>query len=151
MKTTKRAWIIRIAAVLLLAAIAALMLWIGRGHTVYLDNKALDGYNAPYKITVTHKGEQVAKLYEKERGSLTNIGDNVELTLEVMAAKGGSETTQVITIKLPHNMDSMVINLPALMGGASQDVYLEEFVPVITETADDEVPDTSEDMGLGDI
>lgn len=151
MKATKRAWVIRIAAVLILVLIGALMMKIGRGHTLYLDNKSLDGYAAPYKITITHNGEQIAKLYEGERGSLTNIGDNVELTLEIMETKGGAETTQVYTLKVPHNMDSMVINLPAFMGGAAQEAYLEEFVPVVTDTDDDEVPDTSDDMGLTDM
>ena len=42
MKTTKRSWLIRIAFVLVLVLVAVLMLRIGRGHTVYFDNRAVD-------------------------------------------------------------------------------------------------------------
>ena len=56
MKTTKRSWIIRIAFVLVLVLVAVLMLRIGRGHTVYFDNRAVDkggqSVEAPYKSTV---------------------------------------------------------------------------------------------------
>ena len=51
-----RRLIIRIAAVLVLVVIGVIMSIIGRGHTIYLDNKTLeyDGqtYKAPYKVTV---------------------------------------------------------------------------------------------------
>ena len=84
MKTTKRSWIIRIAFVLVLVLVAVLMLRIGRGHTVYFDNRALDkdgqSVAAPYKITVYVNGEQISKLYDKERCMVTNIGDSLELT-----------------------------------------------------------------------
>ena len=75
--SNKRSLVIRICAVLVLILIAACMMVIGRGHTVYLDNKTLEyggqTYPAPYKVTVTVRGEQVAKLYVKERGSADNV------------------------------------------------------------------------------
>ena len=98
MKTTKRSWIIRIAFVLVLVLVAVLMLRIGRGHTVYFDNRALDkdgqSVAAPYKITVYVNGEQISKLYDKERCMVTNIGDSLELTVEVMQQKGGSDAVR---------------------------------------------------------
>ena len=88
MKTTKRSWLIRIAFILVLVLIAVVMLRIGRGHTVYFDNRAVDkggqSVEAPYKITVYVNGEQISKLYEKERCLTTVIGDKLELTVEVM-------------------------------------------------------------------
>ena len=156
MKTTKRSWIIRIAFVLVLVLVAVLMLRIGRGHTVYFDNRALDkdgqSVAAPYKITVYVNGEQISKLYDKERCMVTNIGDSLELTVEVMQQKGGSETTQTYTIPLPKNMDGIIINLPAYMAGLPEEAYLEEFIPAPSADLDDEeVPNTEDDMGLGDI
>ena len=109
MKTTKRSWLIRIAFVLVLVLVAVLMLRIGRGHTVYFDNRAVDkggqSVEAPYKITVYVNGEQISKLYEKERCLTTVIGDKLELTVEVMQQKGGSETTETYQMTLPHNID----------------------------------------------
>ena len=43
MKTTKRSWLIRIAFILVLVLVAVLMLRIGRGHTVYFDNRSGKG------------------------------------------------------------------------------------------------------------
>ena len=156
MKTTKRSWIIRIAFVLVLVLVAVLMLRIGRGHTVYLDNRALDkdgqSVAAPYKITVYVNGEQISKLYDKERCMVTNIGDSLELTVEVMQQKGGSETTETYKLTLPHSIDSVIINLPAYMAGLPEEAYLEEFIPAPSADLDDEeVPNTEDDMGLGDI
>ena len=156
MKTTKRSWIIRIAFILVLVLVAVLMLRIGRGHTVYFDNRALDkdgqSVAAPYKITVYVNGEQISKLYDKERCMVTNIGDSLELTVEVMEQKGGSETTETYKLTLPHSIDSVIINLPAYMAGLPEEVYLEEFIPAPSADLDDEeVPNTEDDMGLGDI
>ena len=156
MKTTKRSWIIRIAFVLVLVLVAVLMLRIGRGHTVYFDNRALDkdgqSVAAPYKITVYVNGEQISKLYDKERCMVTNIGDSLELTVEVIQQKGGSETTETYKLTLPHSIDSVIINLPAYMAGLPEEAYLEEFIPAPSADLDDEeVPNTEDDMGLGDI
>ena len=156
MKTTKRSWIIRIAFVLVLVLVAVLMLRIGRGHTVYFDNRALDkdgqSVAAPYKITVYVNGEQISKLYDKERCMVTNIGDSLELTVEVMQQKGGSETTETYKLTLPHSVYSVIINLPAYMAGLPEEAYLEEFIPAPSADLDDEeVPNTEDDMGLGDI
>lgn len=156
MKTTERSWIIRIAFVLVLVLVAVLMLRIGRGHTVYFDNRALDkdgqSVAAPYKITVYVNGEQISKLYDKERCMVTNIGDSLELTVEVMQQKGGSETTETYKLTLPHSIDSVIINLPAYMAGLPEEAYLEEFIPAPSADLDDEeVPNTEDDMGLGDI
>ena len=156
MKTTKRSWLIRIAFILVLVLIAVLMLRIGRGHTVYFDNRALDkdgqSVAAPYKITVYVNGEQISKLYDKERCMVTNIGDRLELTVEVMQQKGGSETTETYKLTLPHSIDSVIINLPAYMAGLPEEAYLEEFIPAPSADLDDEeVPNTEDDMGLGDI
>ena len=77
-KTSNRRLIFQLAAVVVLIAIAYAMTIIGRGHTVYLDNKKLEyngkTYDTPYKVVVLVDGEQVAKLYDRERGSATCIG-----------------------------------------------------------------------------
>ena len=155
MKNKTRSWIIRAAFLLVLVLIAVVMLRIGRGHTIYFDNRALDYQGtttaAPYKITVTVNGEQISKLYEKERCSVTNIGDKLELTLEVMQQKGGSETTTTYNLKLPHNLDGVIINLPGYIAGLPEEAYLEEFIPAPSTDLDDEEAPVTDDMGLGDM
>ena len=127
---------------------------IGRGHTVYFDNKAMEyqgkTYEAPYKVTVMVKGEQAAKLYEKERGSATNIGQTFEMTLRVMQEKGGSEKESTYRFKIPYSMDGIVVNIPGLMAGLPEEATMSEFVSLIPdEPADEEIPGADE-FGMGE-
>jgi len=143
-----RSWIIRIAVLLVLIAIAACMMIIGRGHTVYFDCKVLEyegtEYTTPYKSVVYINGEQVAKLYKGERGMATWIGQNFKMDIEVTQDKGGEEVVEHYEVKLPYNMDGIVINLPGLMAGLPQEAYIEEFVSAVAvdeETEDEAVTD----------
>ena len=153
MKTRK--WIIRIAAVVVLIVIGVIMSIIGRGHTIYLDNKTLeyDGqtYKAPYKVTITVGGEQLTKLYDKERGSTTCLGQTFTVTLEIMETKNGAEEVQTYKIPIPKNMDGVIINIPGYLAGLPEEAYLTEFVPVATEEPDDsETPSGDDSLLTGD-
>ena len=155
----KRALLFRLGAVLVLIAIAACMMVIGRGHTVYFDNKTLeyDGttYDAPYKITVYVGGEQAAKLNAKERGMATTIGQNFEMELKIMEVKGGDETRETYQLKLPRSIDGIVVNLPGFLAGLPEEAWMSEFVPIVPESSseEEEVPggDEFEMEDLGDF
>lgn len=148
----KKALLIRVAAVLVLIAIAAVMMVIGRGHTVYFDNKKLeyDGktYDTPYKVVVFVKGEQVAKLYNGERGMSTWIGQNFEAELEITEVKGGEEVTRTLEVKLPYNMDGIILNLPALLAQLPEEAYLTEFIAVPTEAEMQDEEATTDEFGI---
>ena len=150
-----RKWIIRIAAVVVLIVLGVIMSIIGRGHTIYLDNKTLEyegqTYQAPYKVTVTVDGEQLTKLYDKERGSTTCLGQTFTVTLEIMETKNGAEEVQTYKIPIPKNMDGVIINIPGYLAGLPEEAYLTEFVPVATEEPDDsETPSGDDSLLTGD-
>ena len=143
MKT--RRLVIRVAAVLVLIIVGIIMSIIGRGHTIYLDNKTLEyngqTYKAPYKVTIYVGDEQLTKLYDKERGSTTCLGQTFTVTLEVMETKNGSEEMQTYKIPVPKNMDGVIINIPGYLAGLPEEAYLSEFIAAPTEDiSDDEVP-----------
>ena len=143
MKT--RRLVIRVAAVLVLIIVGIIMSIIGRGHTIYLDNKTLEyngqTYKAPYKVTIYVGDEQLTKLYDKERGSTTCLGQTFTVTLEVMETKNGSEEMQTYKIPVPKNMDGVLINIPGYLAGLPEEAYLSEFIAAPTEDiGDDEVP-----------
>ena len=143
MKT--RRLVIRVAAVLVLIIVGIIMSIIGRGHTIYLDNKTLEyngqTYKAPYKVTIYVGDEQLTKLYDKERGSTTCLGQSFTVTLEVMETKNGSEEMQTYKIPVPKNMDGVIINIPGYLAGLPEEAYLSEFIAAPTEDiGDDEVP-----------
>ena len=149
----KRRLLFQILAVVLLVAIGYTMTIIGRGHTIYLDSKTLeyDGqtYKPAYKTVV-------AKLYDKERGVATCIGQTLTVTLEITQQKGGTEEVYAYNIPVPRKMDNVIINLPGFLAGLPEEAYLSEFIPSPDEVAADEtdVPSDDdfgmEDMGLGD-
>lgn len=138
---TKRTILFRVGAVTLLLIIAAIMMLIGRGHTIYIDNKKLEyngqTYETPYKVVVFVDGEQVAKLYNKERGMATCIGQKFEMTLEITKEKGGSEELVTVTLDLPYSMDGIAINLPGYLAGLPQEAYLSEFQVQVEESETD--------------
>ena len=143
MKT--RRLVIRVAAVLVLIIVGIIMSIIGRGHTIYLNNKTLEyngqTYKAPYKVTIYVGDEQLTKLYDKERGSTTCLGQTFTVTLEVMETKNGSEEMQTYKIPVPKNMDGVIINIPGYLAGLPEEAYLSEFIAAPTEDiGDDEVP-----------
>ena len=157
MNKTRRL-LFQIGTVLILLAIAACMMVIGRGHTVYFDNKKLEyegeTYEPPYKVTVYVGGEQVAKLNAKERGMATTIGQDFEMEFKIMEEKGGDETRETYQIKLPRKLDGIVVNIPGYLAGLPQEAWMSEFVPIVTEsTEEEEVPggDEFEMDDLGDF
>ena len=153
---SKRVFLFRLVFILVLVAVAAVVLVIGRGHTVYFDNVELDyqgtTYETPYKLVIYTGGEEVAKLYDGERGMATCIGQSLDLTLEITQEKGGEEELVSVTLPLPYNMDGVVINLSAYLQDLPEEAYLSEFVPVVTETGDEEdVVIPGDDMMMGDF
>ena len=151
---SKRTLLYRGGLILILVLIAALMFLIGRGHTVYFDNKALE-YNgqsakAPYKIEVTVDGERVAKLYEDERGMADTMGQNFSMIVQITDEKGSDPRTAAVSLKLPYSMDGIVLNIPAMMAGMPPEAYLSEFVVMADESEEDEEIVTDE-FALEDI
>ena len=155
----KRTILFRVGAVLLLLIIAGFMMLIGRGHTVYIDNKSFDHngqtYTTPYKVVVFVDGEQVAKLRDKERGMATCIGQKFNMTLEITQEKGGTEETVNVTLDLPYHMDGIAVNLPAYLAGLPEEAYLSEFqiAEEVPEESSEEAPvdDAIDEFNMGDI
>ena len=70
---------------------------------------------------------------------------------KIMAEKGGDETRETYRIKLPRNLDGIVVNLPAYLAGLPKEAWMSEFVPLTTqETVEEEVP-ASDEFGMEDI
>lgn len=154
-----RRLLFRILLIVVLVAIAGVMMVIGRGHTVYFDNKSVEyqgtTYEAPYKIEIhvgnNADGDALSKLYEDERASADQIGQKITVTLIITQEKGGDEEAPVTyTIPLPYGMDGPIINLPAYLAGLPEEAYLSEFIPVITEEPEETVV-IDDGMGMGDF
>ena len=151
----KKGLIAKICTVVVILGIAACMFIIGRGHTVYFDAKSID-YNGEtlkpgYRTAIFVNGERVARLEDGDRGMATWIGQNFKFRVEVTPEKGADAVPYEFSIKLPYNLDGIVLNMPALIAGAPQDVYMTEFVSLAVESspADEEI--VTDEFSLGDI
>ena len=135
---SKRAILFKVGSIVLLLLIAGAMFIVGRGHTVYFDNKTLDyngqTYSAANKVVVYINGEKVAKLAKRERGMATWIGQDFKMELEVTQEKGGETKTYAVSQKLPYSMDGIVLNLPGYLAGLPEEAYLTQFVSMIEAT-----------------
>ena len=148
----KRRILFSAAAILLLIAIAACMMVIGRGHTMYFDNKKLEyegqTYDTYRRINVFVGGEQVAKLSAKDRGMATFMGQKLSFDIEVTKEKGDEPVTYTFPITVPYGMDGIVLNLPGMIEGLPEEAYASEFVPVATETTPEDEEIVTDEFGI---
>ncbi|MBQ1423569.1 MAG: hypothetical protein IIY96_03905 [Lachnospiraceae bacterium] len=150
---SKRQLLFRAGALLIVLAIAACMFVIGRGHTVYFDNKTAEyngqEYVAFHKVVVTVDGEQVAKLGKRDRGMADTMGQNFVMTLEITDEKGSQPHSHKVSMPLPYSMDGIIINIPELMAGLPAEAYMSEFIitPVEESESSDELE--TDEFGIG--
>ena len=143
--------LIRVLAVVILLALAGTMMIIGRGHTVYFDNKTFEyegqTYDCPYKVTCYKDGEKFAKLMKRDRGMVDVMGQKITVTLEIVNEKGADTVVKNVTFPIPYGDDGVVINLPAYLNKLPLNVFMTEFVPVVVE---EEVEETgpADEFGL---
>jgi len=149
-----RKLLFRLGTLAVILAIAACMMVIGRGHTVYFDNKKMDYEGQEIgtyrRINVFVNGEQVAKLSAKDRGMATFMGQSFSFDLEVTKEKGDEPVTSTYHIKVPYGRDGTVLNLPGLLEGLPEAAYTSEFVPVATEPTEEDEEIVTEDFGIGE-
>ena len=150
-----RKWIIRGCTAAGMLAVAAVMFVIGRGHTVYFDNKTAEyngtEYAAFQRVNVNVGGERLAKLSKRDRGMASWIGQDFRMELEVTENKGDEPKVIPVSISLPYGMDGIVVNLPELVAGLPQEVWQSEFIRFPTAEEEEEEVIPEDDMGLGDF
>lgn len=145
----KRSIIFRLIALALIVALAVCMFMIGRGHTVYFDNRRLTGpdgtvYEPWYQIEVLKDGKRIARLSAGDRGMVDVMGQKLTVEVKLSKSKDGKRQGGTIGLELPYNKDGVIYNLPAMLSGAEEEVYMEEFVPVVVEEETEEVVVTDE-------
>ena len=147
----KRKWIFRGCTLLVVLLIAALMFVVGRGHTVYIDNKTLEyngeTYNALQKVEVWVNGERLSKLSKRDRTMTTTIGNNFQMKLINTVNKGDEPTEVTVNLSLPYGWDGILVNIPGYLANLPQEAWMTEFIIEPTspeegeeEPGEDEIP-----------
>ena len=149
-----RKLLFRLGTVAVLIAIAACMMVIGRGHTVYFDNKKMEyegqEIDTYRRINVFVNGEQVAKLSAKDRGMATFTGQKFSFEIEATKEKGDEPVLCKYYITVPYGQDGTVLNLPGMLAELPEEAYTSEFVPVATESTEEDEEIVTEDFGIGE-
>lgn len=152
----RRKWLFRGGAVLVILLIAGCMFIVGRGHTVYVDNKTLEyngqTYDALQRVEVWVGGERLSKLGKRERTMSTTIGKSFEMKLVNTPKKGDEPKEEIVKLTLPYGWDGIVVNVPGYLAGLPQDAWMTEFVSAPEpETAGDEEVPAEDDVPMGDF
>ena len=151
----KRRLLFRVAAIAIILAVAAVMFVIGRGHTLYFDNKetAYNGQTVEpfYKVVVTVGDQKPAKLSKGDRGMGEVMGQKLSMTVEITDEEGASPHAHKVNMSVPYNMDGITINIPALMAGLPEDAYLSEFVIEVPDTGATDEEIVTDEFEMGDM
>ena len=151
----KRRLLFRVAAIVIILAIAAVMFVIGRGHTLYFDNKetAYNGQTVEpfYKVVVTVGDQKPAKLSKGDRGMGEVMGQKLSMTVEITDEEGASPHAHKVNMSIPYNMDGITINIPALMAGLPEEAYLSEFVIEVPDTGATDEEIVTDEFEMGDM
>lgn len=152
----KRKWIFRGCTLLVVLLIAALMFIVGRGHTVYIDNKTLEyngqTYEALQRSEVWVGGERLSKLSKRDRTMTTVIGNSFEMKLINTVNKGDEPVEITAKFSLPYGWDGVLVNIPGWLAGLPEEAWMTEFViEPTTEEAEDEEVSTEDEIPMGDI
>lgn len=147
--------LIRLAAVALCVVLGAVMMVVGRGHTIYLDNKTLEDYQGQEyksfeKVVISVKGEEEIKLAKRERDMTTCMGQSFHMTVEIIEKKGEEPRVEEIDLKLPYSMDGIIVNLPALLAGLPEEAWMTEFIPAPSLEDSSEEPSIGGEFGMGE-
>ena len=148
----KRRLLFIAGSLLAVVAICVLCFIIGRGHTIYFDNKSIENtdHSSYSAIDLIYKGEKVTTLAARERSSVSFTGQSVTVTLGAKKTKSSQVEEKTVTFKVPYSMDGIVINLPAYLDGADESVYMSEFVSmaIVDENTTDEDAPIIDEFGV---
>ncbi|MCQ2398086.1 MAG: hypothetical protein MJ052_02140 [Sphaerochaetaceae bacterium] len=128
----KRQTLFIVGAVLLLVGIAVLMVIIGRGHIVYVDNKTVEYNGNEYKaynlVELSAKGNDPQEAFARDRILFKCVGQSLKIEYEATKKQSSSPEKGIINKKIPFSWDAVVVNLPAYFAGLPEEVWFTEFI-----------------------
>ena len=149
-----RRLIIRIAFVVLIILLGVWMFFIGKQHTLLLDNKTVGDYKALDYIYVTVDKQDELEITKRMRDQAVVTGQSHRLIVKYTDSSW-NEVTLEKKIKFPLNENMMLLSLPVLIANpdAPQSEWLTHFesMAVTADTSSSEEIVTTEDVTLTDF
>lgn len=133
---TSRSLIQRVSVILGLIALSACLFYIGKGHTLLIDTNAvtIDGkeMRSLPSVTVFINGKEEDMMGRAER-IMVNVGGPSHT---IVIVDDNDKTKRVErSFTVPTSMDTAVISIPAILGGAPPEYWVTEFTPTPLEDA----------------
>lgn len=136
----KRFWV-RSAAIIVILAFSVFLFFIGRQHTILVDNKSITinetEFQALQLVEVQINKQPPLELAARDRDKYEATGQKHTVTI-MYTDKTWEEHVIVRTFKVPLMQDMLIISIPALVGNpdSEQSVWLENYeLPTYAMTA----------------
>ena len=128
---SSRSFIQRTCVVIGLLVISACLFFIGKGHTIFLDTNTLtiDGkeLRSLQSVTVSVNGKQAVSYMGRAERVRVNVSGPWH-TIEIVDDNDPSNKIEK-AFTLQTFMERVILSLPAIIGGASQEHWITEFTP----------------------
>ena len=145
----------QLGLVIFLLLLAVLMFFVGKMHTVLLDNKTIEADGLTYtafsvvEVEVDKKG--LLELAARDRDMVEVMGQSHKISV-IYTDKNFEEHKIVKKFKVPLGDDMILISIPALVGGADQAIWLQKFIaPTATVAPQAEPVELIDDLTSLDI
>ncbi len=147
-----RRHLFQLAAIVLILLLGVLMFFIGRQHTILLDNKTLEfegkSYQAFSIVEVAVDRQERLELAARDRDKADVLGQRHVLSVWY-TDKAFQEHELKVKFSVPVGQDMVLVSLPALVGGAPESVWLQPyFPPTAVAPPVSEEPVVVDDLGV---
>ncbi len=127
-----RRHLFQLLAIVFMLLLGVLMFFVGRQHTILLDNKTLEvegkSYQAFSIVEVAVGRMERLELAARDRDKAEVLGQSHVLTVWY-TDKSFEEHELKLKFRVPVGQDMVLISLPALVGGAAESVWLQPYTP----------------------
>lgn len=136
-----RKFFIRIAAVLIIIIIGVVMFFIGKEHTILIDNFSQGDYKALDYFEVSVDGSPILDMSRMMREQFTVTGQKHTVLIQWEDEASGQMLAVSFKITVPLMQDMVLLSVPTFMADMNQpqSVWLTPFEPqvVVSSSAED--------------
>ena len=136
-----RKFFIRIAAVLVIVIIGVVMFFIGKEHTILIDNFSQGDYKALDYFEVSVDGSPILDMSRMMREQFTVTGQKHTVLIQWEDEASGQMLAVTFKITVPLMQDMVLLSVPTFMADMNQpqSVWLTPFEPqvVVSSSAED--------------
>jgi hypothetical protein len=123
-------WLIRFALVVAIILLSVFLFIIGKQHTLLIDNKTITIGETEYTqydiVNVYVDDGEKLETKKRKRKKAEVVGPNHKIVVEVLDNDKNVIQTEEYTFSLKTGDAKMIINIPALLGGAAEWITADE-------------------------